>query len=125
MIAEARASASAFREARRLLLGRGKFDIIAVLRRREAEGRHLITQWLANRFNSSPSGLCAHCGDGERVGDPFVVLFVGDGRTDVDASCHAGWRAKREAEARAALGIEALGETTVRWLRSDSGEHVQ
>jgi hypothetical protein len=36
MIAEARASASAFRKARRLLLGHGNFDIIAVLRPREA-----------------------------------------------------------------------------------------
>jgi hypothetical protein len=86
MIAEAPASARAFREARRLLLGRGKFDIIAVLRRREAEEPHLITQWLANRFNSSPSGLCAHGGDGERVGDP-------------------AWLAAREAEAGRALGI--------------------
>jgi hypothetical protein len=60
---------------------------IAVLRRREAEACHLITRWLANRFNTSPSGLCAHCGDGERVGDP-------------------AWLAAREAEARRALRID-------------------
>ena len=88
------------------ILGRGKFDIIAVLRRREAEERHLITQWIANHFTSSPAGVCAHCGDGERVGDPFVVLFVGNDRGEVHSSCHSTWLAEREAEARRALRLQ-------------------
>jgi hypothetical protein len=107
------------------ILGRGKWDIIAALRSREAEEHRRVVQWINDHFTSSPTGVCTHCGDGTRVGDPLVVLFVGDDRADVHASCHAGWRAKREAEARAALGIEALGETAVGWARSDSGEDVQ
>jgi len=89
------------------ILGCGKWDIIAALCSREAEERRRVVQWINDHFTSSPAGVCAHCGDGERVGDPFVVLFVGDDRADVHASCHAGWRAEREAEACAALGLEA------------------
>ena len=77
-----------------------------LLRPREAEERRRVVQWIDDHFTSSPAGVCAHCGDGERVGDPFVVLFVGDDRADVHASCHPAWREAREAEARRALRID-------------------
>ena len=55
------------------ILGRGKWDIIAALRLREAEERRRIVQWINDHFTSSP-GVCVHCGDGERSEDPFVRL---------------------------------------------------
>jgi hypothetical protein len=68
--------------------------------------RRAIVMWINNRFKSSAPGRCAQCGDGSRVGDPFVAIFVGEDRADLHASCHAAWVAEQEAEARVALGIE-------------------
>jgi hypothetical protein len=88
------------------ILGRGKWDIVAALRLREAEERRSIVQWINHHFASSPPSVCAHCGDGERAEDPFVLLFVGNDRGEVHASCHSAWREAREAEARRALRID-------------------
>ena len=89
------------------ILGRGKFDIIAALRQREAEEhRRRIVQWVNDHFASSPTGVCAHCGEGPRPDDPFVLLFVGNDRGEVHGSCHAAWIAERESEARRALRID-------------------
>jgi hypothetical protein len=87
------------------ILGRGKWDIVAALRLREAEDRRRIVQWVNDHFASSPPGVCAHCAEGERSEDPFVRLFVGNDRGDMHASCHPAWLAEREAEACRALGI--------------------
>ena len=88
------------------ILGRGKWDIVAALRLREAEERRRIVQWVNDHFASSPPGVCAHCGEGPRSEDPFVLLFVGNDRGEVHASCHSAWLAEREAEARRALRID-------------------
>jgi hypothetical protein len=88
------------------ILGRGKWDIVAALRQREAEDRRRVVQWINNRFKSSPRGICAHCGEGARPEDRFISLFVGSDSGEVHASCHPVWRAEREAEARKALGLE-------------------
>jgi hypothetical protein len=88
------------------VLGRGKWDIVAALRLREAEERRRIVQWVNDHFTSSPAGICAHCGCGPRSEDPFVLLFVGNDRGEVHASCHASWLTEREAEARRLLGID-------------------
>jgi hypothetical protein len=92
------------------ILGRGKWDIVAALRLREAEERRSIVQWVNNHFASSPPGVCAHCGDGPRSKDPFVLLFVGNDRGEVHASCHSAWIAQQEAQARTALGL-GIGPT--------------
>jgi hypothetical protein len=88
------------------LLGRGKWDIVGVLRQREAEERRRVVQWVNDHFTSSPAGICAHCGDGPRPEDPFVLLFVGNDRGEVHGSCHASWLTERETEARKLLGID-------------------
>jgi hypothetical protein len=88
------------------ILGRGKWDIISVLRQRKAEERSLIARWIADNFTPSPPGLCAHCGDGPRREDPFVLLFVGTDRGEVHGSCHSTWLAERAAEARRALRLQ-------------------
>jgi hypothetical protein len=88
------------------ILGRGKWDIIAALRQREAEERRRVVQWVNDHFASSPPGVCAHCGGGLRPDDPFVLLFVGNDRGEVHASCHSTWLAERESEACRALGLE-------------------
>jgi hypothetical protein len=87
------------------ILGRGKWDIVAVLRQREAEERRRVIQWVADNFSSSPAGVCAHCGGGLRPEDPFVLLFVGTDRGEVHASCHSAWLAEREEEALRALRL--------------------
>jgi hypothetical protein len=92
------------------IIGRGKWDIVAALRQREAEERRRVTQWVNDHFAASPPGACAHCGDGARAEDPFVLLFVGNDRGEVHASCHSTWLAEREAEARRALGL-GIGPT--------------
>jgi hypothetical protein len=86
------------------ILGRGKWDIIAALRQREAEERRRVVQWINDNFTSSPADICAYCGSGPRSDDPFVLLFVGNDRAEVHGSCHSTWLAEREAEARRALG---------------------
>jgi hypothetical protein len=63
-------------------------------------------RWINDHFTASPPGVCAHCGEGARADDPFVLLFVASDRADVHSSCHAAWRAEREAEAMAALGLK-------------------
>ena len=78
--------------------------LVGALRMREAEQRSLITQWINDHFTSSPAGVCAHCGGGARLEDPFVVLFVGNDRGEVHGNCHSTWLAEREAEASEALG---------------------
>jgi hypothetical protein len=87
------------------ILGRGKWDIVAALRQREAEERRRIVQWVNDHFTSSLAGVCAHCGGGERLEDSFVLLFVGNDRAEVHASCHSAWLAAREEEARRALRL--------------------
>jgi hypothetical protein len=88
------------------ILGRGKWDIVAALRLREAEDRRRIVQWVNDHFTPSPPGVCAHCGDGPRPDDPFVLLFVGNERGEVHGDCHSAWQMEREAEAREALKID-------------------
>jgi hypothetical protein len=88
------------------ILGRGKWDIVAALRLREAEERRRIVQWVNDHFTPSLAGACVHCGDGPRPEDPFVLLFVGSDRGEVHSSCHPAWLAAREAEACKALGLE-------------------
>ena len=68
--------------------------------------RRAVVRYIANHFQSSPPGRCAVCGDGKREDDPFVLVFVGEDRADLHASCHPAWVAQQEAEARVALGIE-------------------
>ena len=92
------------------ILGRGKWDIVAALRLREAEERRRIVQWVNDHFASSPPGVCTHCGDGLRSEDPLVLLFVGSDRGEVHASCHSAWIAQQEAQARSALGL-GIGPT--------------
>jgi hypothetical protein len=87
-----------------------KSELVSVLRMRQAEQRGLITQWVNDHFASSPPGVCAHCGDGPRSKDPFVLLFVGNDRGEVHASCHSAWIAQQEAQARTALGL-GIGPT--------------
>jgi hypothetical protein len=89
------------------ILGRGKWDIVAALRLREDENRRAIVRWINDNFTSSPAGVCAHCGEGARAEDPFVLLFVGSDRGEVHSSCHSMWLAQREAKARKVLGLEA------------------
>ena len=101
------------------ILGRGKWDIVAALRLREAEERRRIVQWVNDNFASSPPGVCAHCGEGARAEDPFVLLFVGNDRGEVHASCHSAWIAQREAQARSALGL-GIGPTAGIALPSNS-----
>ena len=72
------------------ILGRGKWDIVAALRLRQVEESRRVTQWVADNFTASPAGVCAHCGDGQRSDDRFVLLFVGNDRGDVHASCYSG-----------------------------------
>lgn len=83
-----------------------KPELVSALRMRQADQRSLIIQWINDHFASSPPGVCAHCGDGPRPDDPFVLLFVGNDRGEVHASCHPTWLAEREAEACSALGID-------------------
>jgi hypothetical protein len=84
-----------------------KPKLVSALRMRQADQRSLITQWVNDHFASSPPGVCAHCGDGERAEDPSVLLFVGTDRGEVHSSCHSTWLAQREAKARKVLGLEA------------------
>ena len=72
---------------------------------RQHGGRAKSLRWINDHFTSSPAGVCAHCGDGERADDPFVLLSVGTDRGEVHSSCHPTWLAEREAEACSALGI--------------------
>jgi hypothetical protein len=103
------------------ILGRGKWDIVAALRLREAEERRRIVQWVNDHFVSSPAGICAHCGGGARADDTFVLLFVGGDRGEVHSSCHATWLAEREAEARKALGLEVHSQQRIEKLSSSTG----
>jgi hypothetical protein len=89
------------------MLRRFKPELVSALLMRRAEQRSLIVQWINNHFNSTPAGVCAHCGGGERGDDPFVLLFVGADRGEVHSSCHPTWLAEREAEACKALGLVA------------------
>jgi hypothetical protein len=68
--------------------------------------RRAVVRHIATQFQSSPPGRCAHCGDGKREDDPFVLVFVGEDRADLHASCHPAWLAQQEAKARVALGVE-------------------
>src|SRR5208282_1451817 len=75
-----------------------KPEIIELL---QAE-RRAVLRHIANRFQSSPPGRCAHCGGDRRADDPFVTILVGEDRAELHASCHAAWVAEQEAEARVA-----------------------
>lgn len=56
-----------------------------------------------DHFSASPIGQCAHCGHDARPDDPLVMLFAGEVRADVHASCWRAWQAAQEARALAAL----------------------
>jgi hypothetical protein len=74
--------------------------------------RRAVLRHIADHFQSSPLGQCAHCGGGRRPDDPFVLVFVGEDRADFHASCHPAWVAEQEAKARVALGIEAPADVS-------------
>jgi hypothetical protein len=84
------------------ILRQQKTEIVDLLR----DERRAVVRWIADNFRSSPIGQCALCGDGKREDDPFVLVFAGEDRADLHASCHPVWMAEQEAEARVALGIE-------------------
>jgi hypothetical protein len=84
------------------ILRQQKTEIVDLLR----DERRAVVRWIADNFRSSPIGQCALCGDSKREDDPFVLVFVGEDRADLHASCHPAWPAEQEAEARVALGIE-------------------
>ncbi len=84
------------------ILRQHKREIVDLLR----EERRAVVRWIADNFRSSPIGQCALCADGKREDDPFVLVFVGEDRADLHASCHPAWVAEQEAEARVALVIE-------------------
>jgi hypothetical protein len=88
------------------VIGRRKWDIVAVLCQREAEERRAIVRWINDKFASSPTGVCVHCGDGPRSEDPFVLLSVGNDRGEVHSSFHSTWLAERVREARRALRLQ-------------------
>jgi hypothetical protein len=58
------------------VLGRGKWDIVAVLRQREAEERRRVLQWVNDHITSSPAGICAHCGAVRRKRSRRCSFFV-------------------------------------------------
>jgi hypothetical protein len=64
-------------------LRRHKPEIVGLLR----DERRAVVRWIADNFRSSPPGVCAHCGGGSQSDDPFVILFVGEERADIHASC--------------------------------------
>jgi hypothetical protein len=68
-----------------------------------AEECRVVVRWINDHFRASPIGQCAHCGQGARPGDPFVMLFAGEDRADVHASCWRAWQAAQEVRALAAL----------------------
>ena len=78
--------------------------------------RRALVRWMADNFQSSPPGFCADCGGGSRSDDPFVILFVGEDRADIHASCYPRWLAKQEWCARVSIhsssppGSPALSE---------------
>jgi hypothetical protein len=86
------------------ILRQQKPKIVDVLR----DERRAVLRWIADNFRSSPPGVCTHCGDACQRDYPFVILFVGEDRADIHASCHPVWVAKQEANARAALGIDPV-----------------
>jgi hypothetical protein len=65
-----------------------------------------VQRWINDHFTPSPPGVCVHCREGTRADDPFILMFVASDRADVHSSCHAAWRAEREAEAMAALDLK-------------------
>jgi hypothetical protein len=89
------------------------YSIIAVLRHHKPEifdllrgERRAVVSWIANNFQSSPLGRCAHCGGDRNPSDPCVALFCGTDHAELHAGCYPAWVALRESEARAALGID-------------------
>ena len=82
----------------------------APARREGRVERRAIVRWVSDHFASSPPGVCAHCGGGARLEDPFVVLlFVGKrpGRRCTRIR-HSTWLAERgEAGALRSAGIIA------------------
>jgi hypothetical protein len=98
------------------MLRRFKPELVSALRTRQAEQRSLIVQWINDHFVPSPPGVCGHCGGDERSEDPFVVLFVGNERGDLHASCHAnvacsagGRGAQSPGDRRMTTAVEWLG----------------
>ena len=82
------------------ILGRGKWDIVAALRLREAEERRSIVQWVNNHFASSPPGVCVHCGDGPRSEDPsFSCLSEMIGARCMPRVTLHGWRSEKQRRA--------------------------
>jgi hypothetical protein len=67
--------------------------------------RRAVVRWIAENFRSSPIGQCALCSDGGREDDPFLLVFVGEDRADLHASCHPIWLAEQEVKAGTVLGI--------------------
>ena len=75
-----------------------KPELVSALRMRQAAQSSLITQWVNDHFVSSPSGVCAHCGEGPRSEDPFVCCSS----ETIEARCtpHVMRRGKRSGKER-------------------------
>jgi hypothetical protein len=79
-----------------------KPEIIDALR---AE-RRAVVRHIADHFQSSPLGRCVYCGGDRSPAESFVAIFCGTDRAELHPGCHPAWVARRESEARAALGID-------------------
>ena len=68
--------------------------------------RRAVVRHVAQHFQSSPLGWCAHCGGKTSVAEPSVAIFCGADRADLHAECHADWLVEQENKACIALGIK-------------------
>jgi hypothetical protein len=87
----------------RALATSGEIERAAIAEHNGGIPRFAVVRWINDHFPTSPIGKCAHCGQGARPGDGFVLLFSGEDHADVHASCWRAWQAAQEARALAAL----------------------
>ena len=71
--------------------------------RRECE---MIEVWIRNRLVDYPLASCLLCRKPIIAGQDWQEVSNGEARARFHRTCHAEWRAEREAAARQALGLE-------------------
>jgi hypothetical protein len=84
------------------MLRANKPEVLEFLR----DERRVLIRHIANHFQSAPPGRCAHCGGDRRQTDQLLAIFCGTDHAELHAGCYPAWVARRESEARVALGID-------------------
>lgn len=77
-----------------------------------------VDKWIRERLIDWPPNSCLHCRRPIVVGQLWTVVSNGEGAARFHKDCHAEWLEAQEADARRAMGLEAVNQSSAKEART-------